>query len=54
MLGDRRAALDPVAAIDVADAEIVVDDGVVDVAADHAVDVVAPASAASVCSNAPM
>ena len=41
MLGKRGAALDPVAAIHVADAEIVVDDGVVDVAADDAVDAVA-------------
>ena len=38
MLGQRRAALDPVAAIHVADAEIVVDDGVVNMAADHPVD----------------
>ena len=41
MLGHRGAAFDPVAAIDVADAEIVMDDGVMDVAADHAVDAVA-------------
>ena len=41
VLGDRRAALDPVAAIDVADAELVVDLGVVDVAADDAVDAAA-------------
>src|SRR5262249_35588500 len=34
MLGDRGAALDPVTAIDVADAEILVDRGEVDVAAD--------------------
>ena len=41
MLGDRGAALHPVAAIDVADAEIVVDHGMVDVAADDAVDMAA-------------
>ena len=41
MLADRRAALHPVAAVDVAHAEIVVDRGVVDVAADDAVGVVA-------------
>ncbi len=38
-LGHRRAAFHPVAAIDVAQAEIVVHGGGVDVAADHAVDV---------------
>ena len=37
-LGHRRAAFHPVAAIDVAQAEIVVHGGGVDVAADHAVD----------------
>ena len=38
MLDQRRAALHPVAAIVVGDAEIVVHRGAVDVAADHAVD----------------
>ena len=38
MLGHRRAAFHPVAAIDVTQAEIVVHGGGVDVAADHAVD----------------
>ena len=41
MLGDRGAALDPVAAIDIADAEILVDRRVMDVAADDAVDAAA-------------
>ena len=41
VLGNGRAAFHPVAAIDVADAEIVADAGVMDVAADHAVDGVA-------------
>ena len=42
VLDQRRAALDPVAAIHVADAALVADHRVVDVAADHAVGVVAP------------
>jgi hypothetical protein len=37
MLDDCAAALDPIAAIDIADAEIVMDDGVMDVPADHAI-----------------
>src|SRR5579863_17534 len=41
MFGQSRAALDPVPAIHVADAELVVDDGVVDVAAINAVDIAA-------------
>src|SRR5712691_8090185 len=36
VLADRRAAFHPVAAVDVVDAEILMDRGVVDVAADHA------------------
>ena len=40
MLGDRGAAFHPVAAIDVAHAELVVAHGVVDVTADDAVDAV--------------
>ena len=39
-LGDRRAAFDPVAAVDVAQAEVVMHGGGVDVAADHAVGLV--------------
>ena len=42
VLGERGAALDPVAAIHVADAVLVADGGVVDVAADHAVGAVTP------------
>ncbi len=38
---DRGTAFDPVAAVDVADAEVVVDGGCVDVAADHAIGLVA-------------
>jgi len=41
VLDDRGAALDPVAAIEIAHAEIRVDRGVMDVAADHAVGAVA-------------
>src|SRR5262245_30030173 len=41
MLADRGATLDPVAAVQVAHAELVVDGGVVDVAADHAIDLAA-------------
>ena len=39
-LGHGRAAFDPIAAVDVTQAEIVMDGGGVDVAADHAIDVV--------------
>src|SRR5215472_15537531 len=42
MLDYRGAALDPVAAIDVAQAEIVADHGVMDVAADDAVEAAPP------------
>src|SRR5262249_29487879 len=42
MLDNRGAALDPVAAIDVAQAEIVADHGVMDVAADDAVEAAPP------------
>src|SRR5262245_45801078 len=42
MLDQRRAALHPVAAVHVADACLVADHGVVDVAADHTVGVMAP------------
>src|SRR6516164_4474592 len=41
MLDQRRATFDPVTAIHVADAEIIVNHGVMDVAADHAVDLAA-------------
>src|SRR5262245_35063372 len=41
VLADRGAAFHPVAAIDVADAEIAVDRGEMDVATDDAVDIVA-------------
>ena len=41
VLDDGRAVLDPVAAIEIADAEILVDGGIVDVAADDAMGVVA-------------
>jgi hypothetical protein len=41
MLGQRRAALDPIAAVHVADAEIVMDHGVMDVAANDAVNIAA-------------
>src|SRR4029077_10379767 len=36
MLCDRRAAFNPISAIDIPDAELVVNSGVMDVAADHA------------------
>jgi hypothetical protein len=39
VLGDCRAALDPVAAIDVMDAERVMHRGMMDVPADHAIDI---------------
>ena len=41
VLGDGRAVLHPVAAIEIADTEVVMDGGVMDVAADHAMHVVA-------------
>ena len=46
-LDDRRAAFHPVARVDVVDAADALDRGVVDVAADDAVDLAARASAAS-------
>ena len=42
MLGQRGAAFDPVAAVHVANAMLVADGGVVDMAADHAVGAVTP------------
>ncbi len=39
MLGQRRAALNPVAAIHVADTEIVMDHGVMDMAANDAINI---------------
>ncbi len=55
VLDERRAALDPVAAIHVADAVLVADGGVVDVAADHAVGAVPPRlGRPACCSNAPI
>ena len=42
VLGERGAAFHPVAAVHVADAVLVADGGVVDVAADHAVGAVTP------------
>ena len=54
VLGDRGAAFDPVAGVDVVDAEPVVHVGIVDVAADDAVDAVSPRLGDSASSNAPM
>ena len=54
VLGERRAALHPVAAIHVADAVVVTDHGVVDVAADHAFGAVTPRFGGERVSNAPI
>ena len=53
-LDDRRAALDPVAAIEVVDAVDLAVGGMMDVAADDAVAAVAPRLAATASSKAPM
>ncbi len=54
MLGDRGAAFHPVAAIHIADAEIVMDGGVMDMTADNPLRVVLLASAAKARSYSPM